>query len=90
MSSGEHWPFRHVQSRYVPAYYGLREVLLRSGMVTQEELEFFLLLLFILYAKRVTPLALKPAYQVALFINIFNIDSIKYLQYYTNKKNGNI
>ena len=50
MSSGEFKPFRHVQSRYVPAYYGLREVLLRSGkvrMVTQEVLIILLLLLVI-------------------------------------------
>ena len=54
MSSGENKPFRHVQSRYVPAYYGLREVLLRSckvHMVTQEILIFLLLLLFFILFK---------------------------------------
>ena len=44
-------------------------------MVTQEVLIIFLLLLFIKYSKRVTLLALKPIYQVALFNNIYNIDS---------------
>ena len=66
--------------RYVPTYYGLLEVLLRSGkvrMVTQEVLIILLslLILFILYSKSVTLLALKPVYQVALFNNIYNIDS---------------
>ena len=44
-------------------------------MVTQEVLIILLLLLFILYSKRVTILVLKPVYQVALFNNIYNIDS---------------
>ena len=44
-------------------------------MVTQEVLIILLLLLFIQYSKRVTLLALKPVYQVALFNNIYNIDS---------------
>ena len=46
-------------------------------MVTQEVLIILLLLLllFILYSRRATLLALKPVYQVALFNNIYNIDS---------------
>ena len=44
-------------------------------MVTQEVLIILSLLFFILYSKRVTLLALKPAYQVAIFNNIYNIDS---------------
>ena len=43
-------------------------------MVTQEVLIFLLLLLVILYSKRVKLLALKPVYQVALFNKIYNID----------------
>ena len=47
-------------------------------MVTQEVLIILLLLLlllFIYYSKRVTLLAFKPVYQVALFNIIYNIDS---------------
>ena len=44
-------------------------------MVTQEVLIILLLLLFIKYSQRVTLLALKPVYQVALLNSIYNIDS---------------
>ena len=44
-------------------------------MVTQEVLIIFLFLCLIYFSKRVTLLALKPVYQVALFNNIYNIDS---------------
>ena len=45
-------------------------------MVTQEVLIILLLLLLsILFSKRVTLLSLKPVYQVALFNNIDIIDS---------------
>ena len=46
-------------------------------MVTQEILKFYYYYhyYFLYYSKRVTLLALKPGYQVALFNNIYNIDS---------------